>query len=91
MLLAMPENLLMRYAGEMPRVRALNVLDLAQAAIYPHLTKIAAENWWHRWTRRAAHRIQDALGTFTVNGVPVGVRGLKNKLKELFGRQVETD
>lgn len=74
----MPECLLMAYAEEMPRIRALNVLDAAQAALYGQLvkTKRGGQKWWSEWTRRAQGSVRRASGNQNVRDVKAWLRSV---------------
>jgi hypothetical protein len=89
-LLEMPECLLLRYAEEMPRIRALWVLDASEAAAFPHMGK-AARAWRREWTQRARGALRRAQALFVVNGQPVTGAGLKAWAGRMLGRGFESD
>jgi hypothetical protein len=77
----------MRYAEEMPRVRALWMLDAAQAALYPHLKREGARAWWDSLVRRTRRVVRAVGQLFTLNGAPVTPDALRERLgAELGGR-----
>lgn len=92
-LLAMPENLLMRYVDEMPRIQAQQVLQIAHATTYPQLLRHApnaARDWMQRWVMRATSRLDSRSPlALTINGVAVAAQSLGSKLRNILGGGVE--
>lgn len=81
----MPACLLESFVGRIDATRALRVLDLAQAAAFPHLEKGARQKWQDEQIRRlgpsgdAPHRQPSVRRTslFFWNGQPIDGGGLK--------------
>lgn len=81
----MPECLLWAYADQMPRLEAQRLRDQSMVAAFPHMTKMGAQNWLEG-LRKAARRVSHAADSlFTMNGKPVTVRGLRDRLGKALG------
>lgn len=86
----MTECLVLRYAEELPRLQAEQVLNAGQAALYPVLAQYGkGRGWWESWSKRArrtARGVADSqIGQFFFNDVPVSIRQLKRKLADHLG------
>lgn len=68
----------------MDRIRAERVLDAAQSATFPHLTKRGAREWLAQWMKRTAAYVASAL---TLNGRPVTGRRLRQAMEAMEARE----
>lgn len=79
--------------GQMPAIEAERMQNAALAALYPHVTKEGARKMWSGWTEQINRVVREAgvqAGhLFTVDGVAVGVAGLKRWMKRTVGRGAE--
>lgn len=77
------------YLREMDPIAAERLLDAAQAAGVPYMGEKAGD-WFDKIIARINRDVvevsQKAEALFTWNGAAVGIRGLKTKLGETFGR-----
>ena len=81
----MPECLLFAYADQRPRLEALKLRDLTMVAAYPHMGKLGAQSWLDA-LRRASRRLSHAADAlFSLNGAPITVRGLRDRLGKALG------
>lgn len=80
MFLDMPEALLMSYAEQMPKMRALWVMDAAQAALFGQLakTKSGGGRWWREWSKRAR-------GSTVISKTESSVREFRSWARAMFG------
>lgn len=76
--------------GRIPAMQAERSMQLAQAAVYPHVTREGAERMWQAWTRAtdpdplpSAMPVKGAL--FTLNGRPVSFEALRIGLGQAIG------
>lgn len=65
---------------EIPRLRAQQMLDAAQASVYPHLTKESAQRWWNGLVQQAQRTVRDAVTTGANN-----VREVRRWLRGILG------
>lgn len=73
----------MAYAERMEAVRAINVLDQAQAALFPRLRRGSQQRWWAAWLRKARGRV----GRASIRNV----NEVKRWLGRLLGAGFSTD
>jgi hypothetical protein len=76
--------------SRIPAVQAERSLQLAQAALYPHTSKDAAQRMWQVWTRAAnppppTSGKQAAGSQFYLNDRPVSIFELRRGLGQALG------
>lgn len=76
--------------AEIPAVRAERMMDAAQAAVYPHVSKSGARQMWREWTqavqRSANQAARRSAALFVVDGKPVGISGFRTWIRRALGK-----
>lgn len=85
MFLAMTGAVMEAYVDQMHRMRALWVLDAAQAALFGQLvkTKGGGKTWWQDWSRRAEGTAR-AAATGSRSNTREVIAWLRGKLGSAF-------
>lgn len=72
-----------------PMVDAERAMTMAQAALYPHLTREGGQKLWAGWERQARPAVEARPGQagalFTLNGRPVAADALEQQITALMG------
>jgi hypothetical protein len=90
--LAMPECLMLAFVDRADAVRAMRLLDAAQAAALPYLSKEDGQKWHAEQVRRLGPRLVRADGVpsrrtspFFINGQPIAGADLRRSLSGQLG------
>lgn len=75
--------------ARIPMVGAERMMTMAQAALYPHLTKEGGQKLWSGWERQSRPapeaRPGQTAALFTLNGRPVAPDTLEQQIAALMG------
>jgi hypothetical protein len=84
----MPVRVIRGYQRQIARIRAERVLEGAQMACAPHLTKDGAKRWWDSWERQARAQPQvpwHRQSALFWEGQPIRGQALKRELSKALG------
>lgn len=81
----MPECLLYAYADQKTRLEALRLRDQSMAAAFPHMGRDGARSWLDALAKASRRLSHAADAMFTLNGAPITLRGLRDRLGKALG------